>query len=53
MKVIWMIVLVLVAIVALGRSVAMLPPDVFKDPIFASESSGGDSSDSGEYTEFA
>lgn len=53
MKAGWTIILLLVAVAALMKPVAMLPPEVFKDPIFASESSGEDSSDAGEYTEFA
>ena len=43
--------LVLVMAMALGRVVAMLPPETFKEPIFASADEGSDD-DSG-YSEFA
>lgn len=54
MKVVRIIMLVLVLAVVLGK-VAMLPPEIFKEPIFAAQDSSGDDGGSrdGGYTEFA
>ncbi|MFH0799212.1 MAG: hypothetical protein V2A66_03415 [Pseudomonadota bacterium] len=55
MKVVRITMLVLALAMAVGSVLAMLPPDTFKDPIFASQDGSGDSggSDSGGVTEFA
>lgn len=50
MKVVRIAILVLVLASILGNAVAMLPPEIFKDPIFAAQD---DSGDDGEVTEFA
>lgn len=52
MRVLRITMLVLVLAMAFGRVVAMLPPETFKDPIFALQDDSGDDSDA-EYTEFA
>lgn len=52
MKAIRIIVLVLGLALVLGRAVAMLPPDIFKGPIFA-EDEGTSDEDVGWDTEFA
>lgn len=53
MKYLRIMMLLLALASVLGSSVAMLPPETFRDPIFASQGdSGGDDGDSG-YTEFA
>jgi len=52
MKYLRMAMLVFLLAQALAVCVAMLPPETFREPIFASQDSGGDDGDSG-YTEFA
>ena len=47
-------IMLLLALITAFGAVAMLPPDTFKDPIFASaESSGDEEGDDSGYTEFA
>ena len=54
MRVVWTFVALLMLAVAAGSVVAMLPPETFKDPIFASsDSSSDDGGSDREYTEFA
>lgn len=45
--------MLLLAIMIVGKAVAMLPPEVFKDPIFASNDSSDEGQDSDRDTEFA
>lgn len=40
MKVLKITLLVLIGLVVLGKAVSMLPPETFKDPIFAEQDSG-------------
>lgn len=54
MKGIWIAVTLVVLALAAIRTVAMLPPETFKEPIFASEDGGGDGGGyEGEATDFA
>ena len=54
MKYVRIAMLVLVMAMAVGRAVAMLPPETFKDPIFAlQDDSGDDSGGDAGYTMFA
>lgn len=45
--------LVLVLGIVAVRSAGMLPPETFKDPIFAAEDTSGDGGSSSEHTDFA
>ena len=53
MKFVKLAMLVLVLAMAVGRAVAMLPPETFKDPIFALQNESGSEDSDGGYSEFA
>lgn len=53
MNAFWKIAAVLVLVVAALNTVAMLPPETFKDPIFAAKDAEGNDGATSEHTEFA
>lgn len=53
MKFMKLAMLVLVLAMAVGRAVAMLPPETFKDPIFAFQNASESEESDGGYSEFA
>lgn len=53
MRTVWLTMLVLVLGIVVIRSVGMLPPETFRDPIFAAGDTSGDDGSSSEHTDFA
>lgn len=55
MRIVRTVMLILALMAVAGKAVAMLPPDLFKGPLFSEkgDKSDDDSGDQGEYTVFA